>query len=406
MRLLSLSKYPGTGGGGAGVTSFNTRTGIVTLLGSDVITALGYTPLSGANDGLSLSGTIAQLGQLVGAVGGPAKLLDNREIPFNGFSLLFNGIGAVTGAHLILEYDPAAAGLFEPYISFLASNGTTNSTLRIDSTGGIYFGLNNGPFCTGRDNFSLGSNAMANATTARDSIAIGPQTLFNAGTSQKNIAIGSDSLDTSGSSIGSSNTVIGSISLDNGSSVGNANIVIGSANNNSGGGAIADDNIIIGNSNNLENGVTNTIVIGDNNVSVPVSNIILLGVATQNTIIGNDQAVIPVDNGSRVQVFGDIQNTGSKLAIRTIVANDNILTLDNTIVVDTTSGNISLGAIPANLKNGVFTIKKKTIDANTVTVTMSTGDIYSSAGPSTSFVFSNPGESITLHFDGTNAFII
>lgn len=39
--------YP-PGGGGIGVTSFNTRTGAVTLLGSDVIAALGYTPADAA----------------------------------------------------------------------------------------------------------------------------------------------------------------------------------------------------------------------------------------------------------------------------------------------------------------------------------------------------------------------
>lgn len=37
-------------GGGSGVTSFNTRTGAVTLSGSDVTTALGYTPANKAGD--------------------------------------------------------------------------------------------------------------------------------------------------------------------------------------------------------------------------------------------------------------------------------------------------------------------------------------------------------------------
>jgi hypothetical protein len=48
-------------GGTAGVVSFNTRTGAVVLLSSDVITALGYTPLNTAGGALSgpLTGTTA-----------------------------------------------------------------------------------------------------------------------------------------------------------------------------------------------------------------------------------------------------------------------------------------------------------------------------------------------------------
>lgn len=53
MQIQQLAALGGGGGGGACVTtcvnSFNTRTGDVTLLGADVTTALGYTPLSSAN---------------------------------------------------------------------------------------------------------------------------------------------------------------------------------------------------------------------------------------------------------------------------------------------------------------------------------------------------------------------
>ena len=45
-----LRGAPGTGGSGsAGVTKFNNRTGAVTLIGSDVTTALGYTPANNAS---------------------------------------------------------------------------------------------------------------------------------------------------------------------------------------------------------------------------------------------------------------------------------------------------------------------------------------------------------------------
>lgn len=72
------------GGGSAGVTSFNTRTGAVTLSSSDVTTALGYTPYNSTNpngytsntgtvtsvsgtgtvSGLSLSGTVTTTGNI------------------------------------------------------------------------------------------------------------------------------------------------------------------------------------------------------------------------------------------------------------------------------------------------------------------------------------------------------
>ena len=60
-----------TGGGGGGVTSFNTRTGTVTLESSDVTTALGYTPAhSGANSDItSLTGLTTSLSVAQGGTG-------------------------------------------------------------------------------------------------------------------------------------------------------------------------------------------------------------------------------------------------------------------------------------------------------------------------------------------------
>lgn len=62
--------------------------------------SLGYTPgkqpatpatVTGANNGLSLDGTDVQLGQDVGAVGDPAALLNDREIPLSGFFIDLRG---------------------------------------------------------------------------------------------------------------------------------------------------------------------------------------------------------------------------------------------------------------------------------------------------------------------------
>src|SRR5687768_3442053 len=54
------------------------------VLGGDTLLLRGYTT---ANNGLSIKDRNVQLGQSVGAAGNPAALLDNREIPMNGFNL-------------------------------------------------------------------------------------------------------------------------------------------------------------------------------------------------------------------------------------------------------------------------------------------------------------------------------
>src|ERR1700684_1909293 len=54
--------------------------------------------LIGANNGLTDVANIVHLGQVSGAIGDPAKLLHDSNIPFNGFSLLFTQIGGQAAA--------------------------------------------------------------------------------------------------------------------------------------------------------------------------------------------------------------------------------------------------------------------------------------------------------------------
>lgn len=63
---VSYGFPPSTGGGGGGGT------------------------VTGANDGLTDIATIIKLGQSVGAVGDPAKFIEDRQIPVNGFALDWN----------------------------------------------------------------------------------------------------------------------------------------------------------------------------------------------------------------------------------------------------------------------------------------------------------------------------
>lgn len=61
--MAGLRGAPGSGGGpGAGVSSFNGRTGVVSLTGADVTTALAYTPANAASlSAVALSGSYADL---------------------------------------------------------------------------------------------------------------------------------------------------------------------------------------------------------------------------------------------------------------------------------------------------------------------------------------------------------
>lgn len=55
--------------------------------------------VTAANEGLSLSGTTVQLGQAVGAVGSPATITADREIPFDLFTninLVMNGLSSAS----------------------------------------------------------------------------------------------------------------------------------------------------------------------------------------------------------------------------------------------------------------------------------------------------------------------
>ena len=95
---------PSNGGGSSGVSTFNTRTGTVTLANTDVNTALGFTPYSAANpngytsnvgtvtsvagtgtvSGLTLTGTVAGSGSLT--LGGTLSLTSGNVTTALGFT--------------------------------------------------------------------------------------------------------------------------------------------------------------------------------------------------------------------------------------------------------------------------------------------------------------------------------
>ncbi len=92
-------------------------TGNIGFQNNTVTNAAPPVPVTGANNGLSLAATIAQLGQTVGAFGDPSILLSNREIPMGGFSFAMrNGaarnflIDPTNNVYRLGNFD-AAAGL-------------------------------------------------------------------------------------------------------------------------------------------------------------------------------------------------------------------------------------------------------------------------------------------------------
>jgi hypothetical protein len=88
--------------------------------------------VSGAHNGLSVdAGGFIVLGQDVGAVGSPAVLLDNREIPMNDFYLnLFRGLLQVStneggfGTAALFEVDYVALGAFTQSAAIITADST------------------------------------------------------------------------------------------------------------------------------------------------------------------------------------------------------------------------------------------------------------------------------------------
>lgn len=263
------------------------------------------------NNGLSVTGGIGMLGGPLGAATA-ANLLNNREIPFNTFSLELSGIANPSGNSLIIKNFDAVS--ISPQITFQGSGGAAIGLIRFDPTaqGTMFIGVGAGVGVTGVRNIGLGRSTLAGTTTGTRNIAIGDGALqFASGTQNNCIGIGADVMDTNGAALGDFNICIGQNSLDNGLAVGTANIVIGSSVNNSIGGVIGNNNISIGNSIGLTGGLSNTMIFscgGTGASSLGLSNVIVLGNNTQNILIGQVNGAF-ADNGNRLQISGKL-NTG------------------------------------------------------------------------------------------------
>jgi hypothetical protein len=285
MNRLSLIRWPGSGTGASGSTT--------------------------AADGLSVNSGVIVLGQLVGQVGNPASLIENREIPFAGKSILFSGIGSVAGSHLIFKYAAAAPANNEPFVEVQSSDGTTLGEIRFGNSildgDGIAIGKNNG-VAGNRGIYMIGDNILGNPGTLRDSIFIGANILevAPATTQEKMIIIGHDSLDFLGNAgsyiIAIGHDVCDALDTDN---IASSQIFIGNFINNASypGGGVGTGNIAIGQSIGIGGGATNTTLLG-NNIVTTLSNVAFLSVSTQSAIIGAAVSA-QTSNGATLQIVGN-----------------------------------------------------------------------------------------------------
>lgn len=351
MNRLALIRWPnGNGGSGSGGTTVT------------------------AANGLSILAGVVVLGQTVNQLGNPGKLITPRELPFNGQSILFSGIGSVPGSHLIFKKDSNADNILEPFFEFQDSAGVLMANLRITKPGGsdisTFFTDTGAPTLIGRGNFVWGSHAMLNGTTARDTVAIGANAGWSITTAEKNVIIGSDAFNTGFiGNIGIVNLVLGTNNYDDGASnsIGNANVIVGGFNGNfANNGVLGSNNIILGVGNFLSAAfpasTDRTIIIG-NGIFTPLSNICVLG-DTQHVIIGG--TVSPTDSGDQLQVYGTvlvgtIPGTNN---LKTLVAWDHVthklVDASGATVIFTADNGLNVNA-PNNAELGGLLLKTTTI---------------------------------------------
>ena len=331
-------------------------------------------PFSGAVNGVSQNpaGKVV-LGNDAG--GTLATLTSSREIPMAGFSILFSGVGQTATGVPTFKQDATILGntpdlLFQQsdgqeagrirFISSVAGDagdimmgrlaGSTTTT--VDSR--MYFGWRAGELATnaalgstafgyetlrlvtGINNHAFGNQALHNITSGANDCAFGKNTALNADILSQCLFVGNfagpavwggracDNNVMIGHAAGNAlasaaftatgNTFIGSLVFQSsGGGYGNNNIMIGfNALNAGGSGAIGNDCIFIG-ANTQVNGITNSGILGTG-VFLFLNNVFIVGNPTQNVMIGISSPA--ADNGSRLQVNGDISTRVAGNALR------------------------------------------------------------------------------------------
>lgn len=154
-----------------------------------------------ASNGLSVAAGVIQLGGPLGAAAA-ANLLNNREIPLNGFSMTYSGIGQSVAPNGQVIYKQAAGiALTTPMLLWQNSAGAELARLTVNSRD-IYFGINSGAAVTasGLNNTCMGSQSGQVLTTGNHNSFFGAFSGQAVVAGTQNVAMGYASLDQADSS--------------------------------------------------------------------------------------------------------------------------------------------------------------------------------------------------------------
>ena len=188
----------------AGVTSFNTRNGAVTLSSSDVSTALGYTPANAANVVTSVSATapVASTGGQTPTISmSAANATTNGYLTFTDWNT-FNNKGSGTVTSVSGTAPIVSSGGTTPAISIPVANATTNGYL--SSTDWSTFNSKGSGSVT---NVATGTGLTGGPITTTGTISLA-NTAVTAGTYGNASTVGSFTVDAQGRLTSASNAAI------------------------------------------------------------------------------------------------------------------------------------------------------------------------------------------------------
>lgn len=278
-------------------------------------------------------------------------------------------------------------------IDIIDLDGTfTDYNMRIDTGAGA------ASLSTGTNNIGIGNGAYGSTSTGNDNIAIGSDTLSqttaNAG---NNIAIGKGALNVTLTSA-AGNAVIGvnALSSASGGSANSYNSAIGYQ---AGRSCISAYNVFAGyNAGSILTTGSKNIVIGQG--AQPSSNVVHNECTMGDTNMNNFRVpgIGLAIGADKMTYAGTYQQK-----ITTVTANTT-LGVHNTVIVDTTSGAITITLPAATSNTGtVYNIKKKTSDVNAITVDANASETIDGALTQT---ISLQYDSMSIHCDGTTWWII
>lgn len=326
-----------SGAGGAGVLSFNGQTGAVTFTGGDIITLLGFTPISQA-DGDSryvLKAGDTMTGALVHPVGTAAlpSITFTGDLDTGIYHPAANTVGLSAGGALVFAVSPTGVNLTDALAYQYNSVNVIRAQTALNS---YFFGPSGNLTMTGVSNTAVGFAAFIANTTGFQNSAFGDLALLSNTTGSNNAAFGKNAL--LFNTTGTDNLAIGTLALS-------ANIT---GSNNSAHGISSLLNLTSGSDNTAIGRATGGGITTGSGNTIIGANVTGLAAALSNNIILADGA-----GNQRITV----DSTG-------VVSIPIALTLGTAAPLSMTSG-ANQRAGDAVLVGGTVTVANTTVTANT-----------------------------------------